>query len=100
MATARVADSAVDSTMMDILDSSFVEHDSFSLFIKLMDNCKRYYEVESPLSPVPSLSGSPAQISAIVEKSRHIHEKCLFQIDPELADHLKRIEILPQIFLM
>ncbi len=35
----------------------------------------------------------------IVEKSKYIHEVALVRVDQELAEHLRNIEVLPQIFL-
>lgn len=91
----NVGDAIADPNMVQMLDSYFVEHDTFALFSKLMDHTKPFYEVSvdagSPLS---------GEQSAIVEKSRMIHEVALMRIDPELAKHLQNIEILPQIFLM
>ncbi|RYP63415.1 hypothetical protein DL770_009394 [Monosporascus sp. CRB-9-2] len=58
-------DASADLTMVEMLDASFIEHDAFALFSKLMDHAKSFYEV-----------------------------------DPELSDHLKSIEVLPQIFLI
>ncbi|EFX00751.1 tbc domain protein [Grosmannia clavigera kw1407] len=52
----------------------------------------------SPVSLSPS--AGVVEQSAIVEMSRAIHEGTLMKIDPELAVHLKEIEVLPQIFLI
>lgn len=91
----NVGDAIADPNMVEMLDSYFVEHDTFALFSKLMDHTKPFYEVSVD-------AGSPmsGEQSAIVEKSRMIHEVALMTIDPELAKHLQNIEILPQIFLM
>ena len=93
---------SLDPTMVELLDASFVEHDSYALFTRLMDSCKSFYEVESIASPNASLAGSQSlkPRSTIVEKSKHIHEGCLSRTDPELATHLKNEQILPQTFLM
>ncbi|RYP36820.1 hypothetical protein DL767_003210 [Monosporascus sp. MG133] len=96
-------DASADLTMVEMLDASFIEHDAFALFSKLMDHAKSFYEVgDAPsknLSSTPSL-GRESSTSSIVEKSQYIHEVCLRQVDPELSDHLKNIEVLPQIFLI
>lgn len=90
-----IGDAIADPNMVEMLDSYFIEHDAFALFSSLMDHTKQFYEISvdagSPLS---------GEQSAIVEKSRMIHEVALMRIDPELAKHLQNIEILPQIFLM
>ncbi|OBR14115.1 WD repeat domain-containing protein [Colletotrichum higginsianum IMI 349063] len=92
----------VDETMLGMLDSSFIEHDTFALFSKIMENAKSFYEVKDSISKAALASASRDRVesSAIVEKSKYIHEVCLAKVDPELANHLKDIEILPQIFLI
>ena len=95
------SDSTADLAMVEMLDASFVEHDAFALFSKLMERAKSFYEVNEttpsdPLSP----SSQHSHTSSIVERSQHIHEVCLHHVDPELSEHLKTIEVLPQIFLM
>ncbi|KAI4147434.1 MAG: hypothetical protein L6R39_003118 [Caloplaca ligustica] len=79
------------------LDPRFVEHDTFTLFAIIMQTVKSFYEVGTTTQAIqhPTSSNSP-----IVERSRHIHDVYLRQADPELADHLVAIEILPQIFLI
>ncbi|RYP69247.1 hypothetical protein DL771_006215 [Monosporascus sp. 5C6A] len=94
---------STDLMMVEMLDASFIEHDAFALFSKVMDRAKSFYEVgDAPsknLSSTPSL-GRESSTSSIVEKSQHIHEVCLRRVDPELSEHLKNIEVLPQIFLI
>jgi TBC1 domain family protein 5 len=87
------ADDLVDPNMVEMLDSYFIEHDAFALFAKVMEKAKDFYAINGGTS-------HSAEQSAIVEKSKRIHEVALMRIDPELANHLKSIEILPQIFLM
>jgi TBC1 domain family member 5 len=93
-----------DETMLDILDLAFVEHDAYILFSQLMTHAQAFYEVQ-PASAESSIQpgGAPRMqepSSAIVERSKFIHEVCLGKVDPDLASHLTAIEILPQIFLM
>ncbi|KAG8427235.1 hypothetical protein J3459_007378 [Metarhizium acridum] len=76
-------DACLDEKMLHVLDSAFIEHDAYILFSKLMEQAQSFYEQ-----------------SAIVERSRFIHEICLQKVDPELAAHLTNIEVLPQIFLI
>ena len=97
------SDSTADLAMVEMLDASFIEHDAFALFSRLMDHAKGFYEVSETAqknSLPTSTSGQQPQTSSIVEKSQHIHEVCLQQVDPELSDHLTNIQVLPQIFLM
>lgn len=90
-----VGDAVADPMMVEMLDSCFIEHDAFALFSKLMEHTKPFYEVS-----VDAGGPLPSEQSAIVEKSKQIHEIALMRVDPELASHLKAIEVLPQIFLM
>ena len=95
--------SSEDETMLEILDMSFMEHDAYILFEKLMTRAQAFYEVQESQPPQPqqpAMSRGRDQSSAIVERSRFIHDVCLSKVDPDLAAHLTSIEILPQIFLM
>ncbi|KAK2605142.1 hypothetical protein N8I77_008005 [Diaporthe amygdali] len=91
----NIGDAIADPNMVEMLDSYFIEHDTFALFSNLMKHTKPFYEVS-----VDAGSSVSGEQSAIVEKSRMIHEVALMRIDPELAKHLQNIEILPQIFLI
>ncbi|KAL7822458.1 RabGAP/TBC [Trichoderma gracile] len=99
------AEDGVDELMLETIDRSFIEHDAFVLFSQLMEHAQSFYEVKDVPDSNPPADGSsqarfPEQSSAIVERSRFIHEVCLQKVDPELAAHLTSIEILPQIFLI
>ncbi|KAJ2977864.1 hypothetical protein NUW58_g7677 [Xylaria curta] len=90
-----------DLRMVEMLDASFVEHDSFALFSRVMDNAKAFYETGEPSNTTGSAAFSlQSTKSSIVEKSEYIHEICLYKVDPELSIHLKNIEVLPQVFLI
>ena len=92
--SAIAIDDPADPTMVDMLDSYFIEHDAYILFSKVMARASTFYEVGSGAGPLA------AERNTIVEKSKHIHEVALMKIDQELATHLQNIEVLPQIFLM
>ncbi|KAI0887274.1 RabGAP/TBC [Annulohypoxylon maeteangense] len=100
--SANVAsDPSADPRMLENLDSSFVEHDSFAIFSRVMDQARPFYEVgESSANLSHTTSDQRSPTSSIVEKSQYIHEVCLYKADPELSTHLKNIEILPQVFLI
>lgn len=96
------SDSPQDLLMVEMLDASFIEHDSFALFSQVMDCAKVFYETGEP-SEDTTASGSfsiQSTKSSIVEKSQYIHEICLYKVDPDLSIHLENIEVLPQVFLM
>ena len=92
-----ISHSDLDDMAVLNLDYSFVEHDAFTIFGAIMQNVKTFYEMGSNTEPntLGLLNNSP-----IVERSKRIHENYLHHADPELAEHLTAIEILPQIFLI
>lgn len=79
------------------LDPGYIEHDTFTLFAIVMQTVRTFYEIGSNNEPVTTglMNNSP-----IVERSKRIHENYLQHADPELAEHLTAIEVLPQIFLI
>ncbi|KAK5693845.1 hypothetical protein LTR17_024971 [Elasticomyces elasticus] len=77
-------------TILTIFDADSVEADAFALFSRLMRSAKGFYE------PTSHVGGE----NPIVMRSKRIFEDMLVQLDPELAAHLQKIEILPQIFML
>ncbi|TRX90800.1 hypothetical protein FHL15_008379 [Xylaria flabelliformis] len=96
------SDASNDLRMVEMLDASFVEHDSFALFSKVMDSAKVFYETSESSGNNTGNAAFDMQSarSSIVEKSEYIHDVCLYKVDPELSAHLKTIEVLPQVFLI
>jgi TBC1 domain family protein 5 len=93
----------VGEQVLDTLSASFLEHDAFTIFSLLMQSAKSFYELGGPdrrASTTSGLSNNQSGTSPIVDRSKRIHEIYLASLDPELADHLTTIEVLPQIFLM
>lgn len=89
--------------MVTTLNASYIEHDAFTIFSLLMQSAKSFYELGEPekrSSVSAGLGNNQNGASPIVERSKRIHEVYLARLDPELADHLTIIEVLPQIFLM
>ena len=81
--------SGEDALMLNLLDSNFVEHDSFTLFLCAMQTARIYYEHgESGTDVIP-----------IVKRCEYLHKEALAIIDHELAEHLQAVDVLPQIFL-
>jgi TBC1 domain family member 5 len=75
--------------MRNALDPEYAEHDSFNLFCAVMQTTKSFYEM-----------GQTKDSSPIVARCRRIHEEILQTIDPDLANHLQVIGVLPQVYLM
>lgn len=86
-----------DEIMLEALDARFIDHDAFSLFQCVMRAAKQWYELGEG---EPGRRGGSIVNSPIVMKSKHIHETLLMTADPELAERLKELDVLPQVFLM
>ncbi|KAF3155731.1 hypothetical protein TWF106_000723 [Orbilia oligospora] len=86
-----------ENIMIELLDAKYIEHDTFSLFQKIMLFAKSWYEMGH--GEEKTVGGVPAS-SPIVRKSEYIHEGLLGVVDPELAYHLDQLGVLPQIFLI
>ncbi|KAH0534166.1 hypothetical protein FGG08_007235 [Glutinoglossum americanum] len=97
-----------EELLKETLDARFIEHDSFTLFSLVMQTAKSFYELDNQSQPQPvassasSVTGtsSPKKSSPIVERSKHIHENCLAKVDPGLANRLRELDVLPQVFLI
>ena len=93
-----------DGLMETTLDHLYIEHDTFTIFSIIMRSAKSFYELGGPVSETmtahPKSKTAPQSRSAIVLRSQHIHEDLLVKVDPQLANWLKEIEVLPQVFLM
>ncbi|KAJ4360942.1 uncharacterized protein N0V89_001511 [Didymosphaeria variabile] len=82
----------VDQTMVDMLDSSYMEHDTFTLFSLIMQTAMSFY---APADP-----DSPSKETPMLARCSRIFERYLPKADPELASHLVKLDIVPQIFLL
>lgn len=93
-----------ESLMEQTLNSTYIEHDTFTLFTVLMRSAKSFYELGREIPEQSNLhsglGSTTASTSAIVSRSQHIHDHLLASVDPQLAAWLKEIEVLPQVFLM
>ncbi|KAJ6258396.1 LOW QUALITY PROTEIN: hypothetical protein Dda_6436 [Drechslerella dactyloides] len=83
--------------MTELLAGEYVEHDTFAIFQKIMLFAKSWYETGHGDDKA---AGAVSAGSPIVRKSEYIHEGLLGVVDPELAIHLDRLGVLPQIFLI
>jgi len=93
--------SADDKLLTTVLDQSHIEHDTFTLFGLVMQNAKSFYELPSGVRPSQSSSSTAGHgESAMLIRCKKIFEYYLPRVDPGLAVHLKKIDVVPQIFLM
>ncbi|KAL5441866.1 hypothetical protein PMIN06_009216 [Paraphaeosphaeria minitans] len=81
-----------DQIMVDILDSNYMEHDTFTLFSLIMQTAISFY---APADPDSSSAETPMLV-----RCAKIFERYLPKADPGLASHLVKLEIVPQIFLL
>ncbi|KAF2789812.1 RabGAP/TBC [Melanomma pulvis-pyrius CBS 109.77] len=82
----------IDHTLADVLDSRFIEHDTSTLFSLIMRTAKSFY--------APADLGSVTKETPMLIRSARIFERYLPKADPDLAAHLVKLEIVPQIFLL
>lgn len=84
-----------------VFDSAYIAHDTFTLFAVIMQHHKPSYAVAPPRT-ISTLRGKQsAEVEApMVGRSRHIMNTMLARVDPELATHLQKADIVPQVFLM
>lgn len=81
-----------DQLLVDMLDSRHIEHDSYTLFSLIMQTAQSFY--------APAETGSTTKDTPMLARSSRIYETYLPKADPELAAHLVKLEIVPQIFLL
>ncbi|XP_015777527.1 PREDICTED: TBC1 domain family member 5-like [Acropora digitifera] len=92
-----------------LMDSNFLEHDAFALFVQLMDQTETWYlqlpvadrsERNKFLDPhaEPFADQELMPSTAIVKKLSRIQEHMLRKYDPELWVHLKNLDITPQVY--
>lgn len=94
----------MDKQLKFILNSEYIEHDTFIIFNIIMQNAKVFYETR-PSSEVgyhKNLYQDRSQSAEvpIVARSNRIFYEYLPRFDPGLAAHFKSLTISPQIFLM
>ena len=90
-----------DTQLKCILNSEYIEHDTFTIFNVIMQSAKVFYE-SRPSSEVGHFHHDKMQSAEIpiVARSNRIFYEYLPRFDPGLAAHLKSLHISPQIFLM
>ncbi|KAJ4350798.1 hypothetical protein N0V95_004410 [Ascochyta clinopodiicola] len=86
------AERSVDQTLADMLDSTYIEHDTHTLFALIMQTAKSFF---APADPTSSSNETP-----MLARSSRIFDVYLPKADPELHAHLTKLDIVPQIFLL
>ncbi|KAH9492426.1 TBC1 domain, member 5 [Bulinus truncatus] len=104
---------SVKNVIKEVMDPSFLEHDAYTMFCQVMETVEPWYlsrdifynpktgsmrNLEminaTPFSRSQDLNPS----SVIVTKLTRIQDYILKKFDPELHQHLERLEIAPQIY--
>jgi TBC1 domain family protein 5 len=75
-----------DAIINFVFDANHIEHDAFAIFGQVMQSSKSFYVSEGPES--------------IATRSNHIFNELLPQYDPVLAEHLTKLDVVPQIYLI
>lgn len=76
----------------NVLDSEFIGHDTFTLFMALMQELKLYFDTNERTR---SMEDVP-----VITHCKRITEEYLVTLDPPLANHFRSVEIVPQIYLL
>jgi TBC1 domain family protein 5 len=84
--------SSVDQTLANMLDSTYIEHDTYTLFAFIMQTAKTFF---APADPESISKETP-----MLARSSRIFDTYLPKADPELHAHLTKLDIVPQIFLL
>lgn len=79
-----------DAVIRTVYDADHIEHDAFALFGQVMQNAKNFYEQTT----------HAAAENPMVSRSKRIVFELLPKVDPDLANHMERLDIMPQVFLM
>ncbi|KAK3723493.1 hypothetical protein LTR37_001745 [Vermiconidia calcicola] len=79
-----------DAIVKAIFDAEHVEHDTFALFAQVMQSAKNFYEQTT----------TSGKENPMVSRSRRIFHDMLPLVDVQLAKHLEKIDVIPQIFLI
>lgn len=96
--------SSDDQMLCEICDLEFIEHDTFTLFGIVMQGAKSFYEQAAHRAPSQLAVGSPKPAATlenpILTRIHRIFDEYLPHVDPKLAQHLREIDMIPQVFLM
>jgi len=86
------AKGSVDPNLADMLDSTYIEHDTHTLFALIMHTAKSFF---APADPQSTSKETP-----MLARSARIFDAYLPKVDPELHAHLTKLDVVPQIFLL
>lgn len=92
------------AVIQNMLDTQYIEHDAFTLFARIMQTAKGFYDpsVDRVVQrgPKGSKTKTVENESPILMRCRRIFSDLLPRVDPGLSSHLAELDITPQIFLL
>jgi TBC1 domain family protein 5 len=83
---------SADPLLGEMHHAAYIEHDSHTLFSAIMETAQSFY--------APADADSATKETPMLARSSRIFDNYLPKADPELAAHLVKLEIVPQIFLL
>lgn len=92
------------AVIQNMLDSQFIEHDTFTLFARIMHTAKGFYDPSIDRIVQRGQKGWTSKTaeneSLVLVWCRRISSDLLPRVDPGLSSHLAELYITPQIFLL
>ncbi|KAL2916033.1 hypothetical protein HK105_204457 [Polyrhizophydium stewartii] len=90
---------ATQDPFLFMFDSRFVEHDTATIFFRIMRSIKTWYEINE----TPSFFARPkdklqARVVPVIATCRRIQGELLLALDAELSRHLETLGIEPQLY--
>jgi TBC1 domain family member 5 len=85
----REAVETAEGQVREVLDVRFVESDVWALFERIMRSARAFYE-----------PGKEEGESEMILRAQRVFYELLPRVDPEVAAHLRAVDVIPQIFLM
>jgi len=71
------------------MDTDYIEHDTYWMFVEIMKNMGQYFHRTDKNSEPP-----------VVKKCKYIQHTLLRKLDPKLSEYLRHIQISPQLYGM
>ncbi|XP_066928288.1 TBC1 domain family member 5-like isoform X2 [Clytia hemisphaerica] len=101
---------SISEDVKNIVDFEFIEHDAYLLFYNIMESIQPWYvdlrPIEAPPTQQQQNHGSSGMfqkpdskpVNAISNKLQLIQGSMLQKYDPDLAAHLKKMSVTPQVY--
>jgi TBC1 domain family protein 5 len=105
---ASTSSSSTEDLMYATLDSTYIEHDAWAIFQKVMASAKAWFDssltIPIPMSPQAGWIDPASQrfqvVQPIIALSSRIQSTLLAQVDPDLSSKLNELQIEPQMYCL